>query len=279
MLGEWCLRWLRRDRNGRASARWSTRARGSPGRTASRRRQNWPTTRSGSRPIRQSRRPRPPRGTRWRSGNTDKGSVPGIAGGVDMNRFDGTRAELVALGKSWVSRRRHRPSSSNDGDEIHGLRTALAHVCDVEAPRLALAAADATPRWRPSNGYASNTWGKTVTNAYLISFDTAAEVTPGATPRAGRICSGGWCGLRWTPTPTVCRRCCWALSTPRPGQPAGRHRPPGPTDPPAGAARGRISAQDRHADDLDRLLQTWRGTPRELNWTPRYGGSAGRPSQ
>ena len=74
--------------------------------------------------------------------HTDKGSVPGIAGGVDMNRFDGTRAELVALGKSGSAGVGTGPSSSNDEDEIHGLRTALAHVCDVEAPRLALAAAE-----------------------------------------------------------------------------------------------------------------------------------------
>lgn len=34
------------------------------------------------------------------------------------------------------------PSSQNDEDTILGLRTALAHVCDVEAPRLAAAAAE-----------------------------------------------------------------------------------------------------------------------------------------
>ncbi|MCC7464476.1 MAG: hypothetical protein IT480_18685, partial [Gammaproteobacteria bacterium] len=73
--------------------------------------------------------------------HTDKGSVPGIAGNVDMNRFDGTRAELMALGKVPSPGVGAGPSASNDEDEIHGLRTAVAYLADKVIP-MAVAAAE-----------------------------------------------------------------------------------------------------------------------------------------
>ena len=73
--------------------------------------------------------------------HTDKGSVPGIAGGVDMNRFDGTRADLMALGKAPATGVGNGPSTSNDEDEIHGLRTAVAYLADKVIP-MAVAAAE-----------------------------------------------------------------------------------------------------------------------------------------
>lgn len=74
--------------------------------------------------------------------HTDKGSVPGIAGGVDMNRFDGTRADLMALGKAPATGVGTGPSASNDEDTILGLRRAVAYLSDVIVPKAAAAAAD-----------------------------------------------------------------------------------------------------------------------------------------
>ncbi len=74
--------------------------------------------------------------------HTDKGTVPGIIGPVDMNRFDGTVAELRALGKPGATGVGTGPSATNDEDTILGLRAALAHIADVEAPRLAKAATE-----------------------------------------------------------------------------------------------------------------------------------------
>lgn len=71
---------------------------------------------------------------------SDKGSVPGIVGGVDMNRFDGTRAELMALGKPEPAGVGTGPSTSNDEDTILGLRAAVAHLVDVVLPKAAAGA-------------------------------------------------------------------------------------------------------------------------------------------
>lgn len=61
--------------------------------------------------------------------HTDKGSVPGIRGNVDLNRFAGSRDELVALGKPVTV----APIVSADprDDQISGLLTAVAHLADV----------------------------------------------------------------------------------------------------------------------------------------------------
>ena len=70
--------------------------------------------------------------------HTDKMTVPGIAGGVDGDRFIGTAAELAAFGlPPGVGT---GPSSTSDEDTILGLRRAVAHLCDVVLPRAAAAA-------------------------------------------------------------------------------------------------------------------------------------------
>ncbi len=74
--------------------------------------------------------------------HTDKGTVPGIAGPVDMNRFGGSVAELRALGKLGATGVGTGPSASSDDDTILGLRAAVAYLSDVIVPKAAAAAAD-----------------------------------------------------------------------------------------------------------------------------------------
>lgn len=70
------------------------------------------------------------------------GSWKGVGQELTRDEFDALGSWTAIVPKLPSPGVGAGPSASNDEDEIHGLRTALAHVCDVEAPRLALAAAE-----------------------------------------------------------------------------------------------------------------------------------------
>lgn len=70
------------------------------------------------------------------------GSWKGVGQELTRDEFDalGSWSAITAtLPQTGVG---NGPSTTNDEDTIHGLRVALAHIADVEAPRLALAAAE-----------------------------------------------------------------------------------------------------------------------------------------
>ena len=60
---------------------------------------------------------------------TDTGAVPGISGAVDLNRFNGTREQLLALGKRGTEE--IAPEIDPRDKQIAGLLTAVAHLADV----------------------------------------------------------------------------------------------------------------------------------------------------
>lgn len=70
------------------------------------------------------------------------GSWKGVGQELTRDEFDALGSWTAIVPKLPSPGVGAGPSASNDDDTILGLRTALAHVCDVEAPRLALAASE-----------------------------------------------------------------------------------------------------------------------------------------
>lgn len=63
---------------------------------------------------------------------TDNGAVAGISGPVDLNRFNGSREQLLALGKGGTVVSPQPVADPRDA-QIAGLVTAVAHLADVVA--------------------------------------------------------------------------------------------------------------------------------------------------
>lgn len=71
--------------------------------------------------------------------HSSSGRVPGITGDVDLNVFQGTREELLALGKPGAVA---PPVVADPRDlQLAGLLTAVAHLADVVVPKAAAGAA------------------------------------------------------------------------------------------------------------------------------------------
>lgn len=68
------------------------------------------------------------------------GSVPGVAGECDLNRYNGPLETLALYGKPGSVE--PPPQQPADDEVVAGLRVAVAHLCDVVVPRAAGAAAE-----------------------------------------------------------------------------------------------------------------------------------------